>query len=108
MGMEQEEPMYIKKVEGPRTVTLPDGRVLTLADLPPPATTRWVASRKALIVAAVEYGLISRPQALDRYALSEEEFDHWCRAAKRFGTDALKVTTLQRYRQTENTTLGSS
>jgi hypothetical protein len=91
--------MYIKKVDGPRAVTLPDGRVLTLADLPPADTTRWVASRKAVIVAAVEFGLLSRKAALDRYALSEEEFDHWCSAAARFGPDALKVTSLQRYRQ---------
>ncbi|MFN4058832.1 MAG: DUF1153 domain-containing protein [Roseinatronobacter sp.] len=91
--------MYIKKVDGPRAVTLPDGRVLTLADLPPADTTRWVASRKAVIVAAVEHGLLSRKAALERYALSDEEFDLWTDAATRYGTDALKVTSIQRYRQ---------
>jgi hypothetical protein len=91
--------MYIKKVDGPRAVTLPDGRVLTLADLPPRDTRRWVASRKAVVVAAVEYGLITRQSALDRYELSEEEFDHWHASATRFGVEALKVTTLQRFRQ---------
>ena len=29
--------MFLKKVDGPRAVTLPDGSVLTVADLPPPA-----------------------------------------------------------------------
>jgi hypothetical protein len=91
--------MYIKKVDGPRAVSLPDGRVLTLADLPPRDTRRWVASRKAIVVAAVEHGLITRQTALDRYSLSDEEFDLWQNAANRFGTEALKVTTIQRYRQ---------
>ncbi len=91
--------MYIKKVDGPRAVTLPDGRVLTQADLPARDTRRWVASRKAIVVAAVEYGLITRQSALDRYALSAEEFDHWHESATRYGIEALKVTTLQRFRQ---------
>lgn len=91
--------MYIKKVDGPRAVTLPDGRILTLADLPPRDTRRWVASRKAVVVAAVEHGLITRQTALDRYGLSDEEFDLWHNAANRFGVEALKVTTIQRYRQ---------
>ena len=91
--------MYIRKVDGPRAITLPDGRVLTLADLPARDTRRWVASRKAVVVAAVEHGLITRTTALERYALSDEEFDTWQSAARRFGPDALKVTTLQRYRQ---------
>jgi len=52
--------MYLKKVDGPRTVTLPDGSVMTRADLPPKSTLRWVASRKAAVVRAVAAGLISR------------------------------------------------
>ena len=30
--------MYLRKTTGPRTVTLPDGSVLSMADLPPPDT----------------------------------------------------------------------
>ena len=45
--------MYLKKVDGPRTITLPDGRVMSRADLPPAETKRWVASRKAAVVRAV-------------------------------------------------------
>ena len=63
--------MYLKKVDGPRAVTLPDGSVMTRADLPPPETRRWVASRKATVVKAVAFGLLTLKEALERYQLSE-------------------------------------
>lgn len=91
--------MFLKKIDGPRAVTLPDGTVLTRADLPPVTTRRWVASRKALVVKAVEHGLIGRAEAIERYGLSDEEFDGWQRAIIAHGIDALKVTALQKYRQ---------
>ncbi|MCH8466477.1 MAG: DUF1153 domain-containing protein [Roseinatronobacter sp.] len=91
--------MYIKRVEGPRAVTLEDGTILTLADLPPKNTRRWVASRKAIVIRAVETGLLTREAALERYDLSEEEFDLWQKAVTRHGMNALKVTALQKYRQ---------
>jgi len=91
--------MYLKKVDGPRQVTLPDGSVLSRADLPAPDTSRWVASRKAVVVKAVLYGLISEAEALERYALSEEEFALWRQAIETHGEKALRVTTLQKYRQ---------
>ena len=72
--------MFLKKVDGPRAVTLPDGSVMTLADLPAPETHRWVASRKAAVVRAVTHGLISADFACRRYGLSEEELDSWQRA----------------------------
>ncbi len=90
--------MYLKRVDGPRQVTLPDGRILSRADLPPGDTRRWVASRKAVVVAAVGGGLISREDALKRYSLSEEEFDCWCRAVAEHGISGLKVTAIQKYR----------
>ena len=91
--------MYLKRVDGPRQVTLPDGSVLSRADLPPPDTRRWVASRKAVVVKAVLHGLITQTEALERYALSEEEFDLWRQAVETHGEKALKVTTIQKYRQ---------
>lgn len=91
--------MYLHKVDGPRCVTLPDGSIMTRADLPPRETRRWVASRKAAVVRAVTAGLISRSSALDRYGLSDEEFSAWERAISAYGEAALKTTTLQRYRQ---------
>ncbi|MCV2870071.1 DUF1153 domain-containing protein [Defluviimonas sp. WL0002] len=91
--------MYLKRVSGPRAVTLPDGSVMTRADLPPKDTCRWVASRKALVVKALAAGLISRGEALERYALSEEELDLWFEAVSRHGATALKVTKIQKFRQ---------
>ena len=91
--------MYLKKLEGPRSVTLPDGTVMTRADLPPATTRRWVASRKATVVRGVLYGLIPKDEALMTYALSEEEFASWLRAVAMHGEDALKTTALQKYRQ---------
>jgi len=69
--------MYLKKVNGPRAVTLPDGSVMTRADLPDCETRRWVASRKAAVVRAIAHGLIDRDEALGLYDLSEEELDAW-------------------------------
>lgn len=91
--------MFLKRVDGPRQITLPDGSILTRADLPPADTRRWVASRKAVVVRAVVYGLISEREALERYALSEEEFDLWRTGAAKHGDDGLKVTAIQEYRQ---------
>ena len=61
--------MFLKRVDGPRQVALPDGSILSRADLPPADTRRWVASRKAVVVRAVVYGLISEKEALDRYEI---------------------------------------
>jgi hypothetical protein len=91
--------MFLKKVDGPRSVKLPDGTFMTRADLPAPDTKRWVASRKATVVKAVQYGLLTVEQAMDRYALSEEELSHWLRAATEHGEEALKTTRIQQFRQ---------
>ncbi len=91
--------MYLKKVEGPRAVNLPDGSVMTLADLPPADTRRWVASRKLAVVRGVAYGLISQSEALARYGLSIEEFYTWLAAVSEHGEEALKITFLKNYRQ---------
>jgi hypothetical protein len=92
--LDEDKSMYLKKVDGPRQVTLPDGSTLSRADLPP-ADTR----RKALVVKAVLYGLIGQVEALERYELSEEEFGMWRDAVEKHGEKALRVTTLQKYRQ---------
>ena len=91
--------MYLKKLDGPRAVTLPDGTVMTRADLPPADTRRWVASRKAAVVRGVLSGLITRDAALERYGLSAEELEEWIRAVTQHGLDALKATSVQKYRQ---------
>lgn len=91
--------MFLKKIDGPRAITLPDGTVMTRADLPPAETRRWVASRKVRVVKAVAYGLIPLKEALERYGLSEEEFALWHGAVAAHGEKALKVTRIQQYRQ---------
>ena len=64
----------------------------------PPNTTRWVASRKAAVVAAVHSGEISLEEACRRYQLSVEEFSAWDRAFKTYGVYGLQATCVQRYR----------
>jgi hypothetical protein len=94
--------MYLKRSRGPAAVTLPDGRILSRSDLPDPETSRWVASRKAAVVQAVTYGLLSVEDACEVYSLSEEELDAWRHAVEEHGEKALKATRLQAYRQLEN------
>jgi hypothetical protein len=75
----------------------PDGRRLTLADLPLPDTKRWVIRRKAEVVAAVRGGLLSLEDACRRYALNSEEFLCWERCIDRFGLEGLRTTRTQFY-----------
>lgn len=91
--------MYIRKVDGVRAVRLPDGTVLSRADLPPADTTRWVASRKAAVVLGLNHGLITTEDAMERWSLSEEELELWKSAVDAHGEAGLKVTRIQQYRQ---------
>ncbi|HEY3637278.1 MAG TPA: DUF1153 domain-containing protein [Rhizomicrobium sp.] len=68
----------------------PTGNILTLADLPPANTRRWVVRRKAEVVAAVKGGLISLEEACRRYGLTVEEFSAWMRAVDEHGMAGLK------------------
>ncbi|SIN91029.1 DUF1153 domain-containing protein [Vannielia litorea] len=90
--------MFLKRIDGPRAVTLPDGTVMTRADLPPRDTRRWVASRKAAVVRAVENGLISLEDCMETYGVSEEEYASWVHAVEQHGEQALKATSLQKFR----------
>jgi hypothetical protein len=74
------------------TVMGPDGRPLSMADLPTPDTKRWVPRRKAEVVAAVRGGLITLEEACSRYALTVEEFVSWEYAISRFGLEGLRAT----------------
>lgn len=91
--------MYIRKEKGPVFATTQDGRRISRSDLPPKNTSRWVARRKAAVVTAVEAGLIEPKEACDMYGLSEEELDSWISAMSKHGTRALRVTSMQEYRQ---------
>lgn len=82
-----------------KSVIGPGGRHLTLADLPPTNTTRWVMRRKAEVVAAVRGGLLSVADACERYNLSEEEFSSWQKLIEKHGIRGLRTTRLQQYRK---------
>ena len=83
----------------------PSGQPLTLEDLPPPDTVRWVIRRKAELVAAIRGGLLTIEDACKRYQLSEEELESWAASLDRFGLRGLRSTRLQQYRklQTQKT-----
>ena len=90
--------MHIRKVPGPRTVQLPDVGFLSRGDLPPPTTKRWVAFRKAVVVKAVRFGLISLEEACRLYDLTQDEYCSWQTAVARYSEPALRATALKKYR----------
>ena len=83
-----------------RYVIGPDGSPLTVADLPPKDTKRWVIRRKAEVVAAVRGGLLSIDEACDRYRLTVDEFLSWQASIDKHGLPGLRATRLQDYRAT--------
>jgi hypothetical protein len=60
---------------------------------------RWVPSRKAEIVDAVRGGFISLDDALERYALSIDEYLMWQRGLELFGYAGLRVNKTKHLRQ---------
>jgi transposase-like protein len=66
-----------------------------MADLPPANTNRWVARRKAAVLAALRSGGITMEEACRRYALSEEELLAWQRAFEAHGLPGLRATRLR-------------
>ncbi len=60
----------------------PSGKPLTLEDLPPSDTVRWVIRRKAEFVSAIRGGLLSLEDACERYQLSEEELQSWANSVR--------------------------
>lgn len=81
-----------------RYVIGPDGSPLTIADLPPANTRRWVIRRKAEVVAAVRGGLLSLSEACERYRLTIDEFLSWQRSIEKHGLPGLRATRVQEYR----------
>ncbi len=95
--------MALESPGRPNNVIGPAGKPLSVDDLPPPDTERWVIRRKAEVVAAVRAGLISLEEACERYRLSVEEFLSWQRLIDRHGMRGLRTTRLQQYRRTAPT-----
>jgi hypothetical protein len=83
---------------GEKYVIGPTGAPLTLNDLPPAETERWVIRRKAEVVAAVRGGLLSLDDACSRYRLTNEEFGAWQAAIDKHGMQGLRTTRIQQYR----------
>ena len=81
-----------------RTLPSRGGKPLSLDDLPPPNTKRWVVRRKAEVVAAVRHGLLSLDEACTRYTLSLDEFLSWQRLMEAHGVRGLRATKVQSYR----------
>jgi hypothetical protein len=86
----------------PFAVTSPLGERMTRADLPPRNTLRWIARRKAEVVAAVNGGLLSIREACERYDLTLEEFASWQRAVEREGLPGLRISRAQAHRDSVN------
>ncbi|MEE8351510.1 MAG: DUF1153 domain-containing protein [Rhodospirillales bacterium] len=80
-------------------VLSPGGKHMTLADLPPVGTRRWVIRRKAEVVAGVHGGLISLNEACRRYQLSVDEFRSWEKLLEKHGLPGLRVTQVKKYRR---------
>ena len=76
----------------------PTGAPLTLSDLPPRETERWVIRRKAEVVAAVRGGLLTLDEACERYRLTNEEFLGWQKSIAEHGMAGLRTTRIQQYR----------
>ena len=83
---------------GEKYVIGPTGAPLTLSDLPPKETERWVIRRKAEVVAAVRGGLLSLDEACERYRLTNEEFLGWQQSIDQHGLAGLRTTRIQQYR----------
>ena len=75
-------------------------RIPSTTELPSPNTRRWVARRKAAVVAAVSSGTITLEEACRRYQMSEEEFFAWQRAFETFGLLGLRASRVQQHRGT--------
>jgi Protein of unknown function (DUF1153) len=96
---DEPSPTSVNEATAPNVmhVSGPDGRRLTLADLPSPDTKRWVVRRKAEVVAAVRGGLLSLDEACSRYALDPDEVLSWQHCIDHFGLAGLRTTRTQLY-----------
>jgi len=82
-----------------RNFTVVGGRArISAADLPPADTKRWVARRKAAVVDAVRFGVLTLDDACARYALTVEEFLSWQAAVDQYGLAGLRITHAQEHR----------
>jgi hypothetical protein len=67
-----------------------------LSFLPPPDTKRWVVSRKAQVITAVNKGFLTIEDACARYNLSEEEVRSWMKLSQHGGASGDKRRSRRR------------
>ncbi len=82
----------------PEVVIGPLGQPMTLASLPPRDTKRWIAHRKAELVAAVQGGLLTVDEVCACYDIDLEEFVSWQRGMSRLGLRGVFVTRVKKHR----------
>jgi hypothetical protein len=68
----------------------------------------WVASRKIIVLAAIDAGSLSIEEACLMYRLSIEEIASWSRLTELHGIDGLKISRLGEYRKGEGISAGRS
>ena len=93
--------MNSERPSRPNGVIGPTGKPLTVENLPPADTERWVIRRKAEVVAAVRNGLIGQDDACERYRMSAEEFLNWEQLMVADGLRGLQVTRAHIYRRSQ-------
>jgi hypothetical protein len=81
----------------------PNGRPLTVADLPPCDLKHWLPGHKAKIATAVRGGLITADEVCKRYKLTLEELETWEQSLASGGIDALRVSRSRRLPAVINT-----
>jgi hypothetical protein len=79
---------------------------MSINDLPPPGTKRWVSRRKAEVLAGIRAGLITMEEACERYMLSVEELLSWQHQLDNYGLRGLRATKVQEYRKAMSETEG--
>lgn len=93
---------YTKTATSPRIIRGPDGRPLSLSDLPGSEAGRWVASKKAVVVSAVLGGLLTIDEACHRYRLTIDEFLQWQKALDSKGLKGLQISQIQKSKLLED------
>ncbi len=79
--------------EDTKRVVTPNGKRITVKDLPEPAPDlRWVPSRKVIVVKLIQAGMLSIEQTLNYYKdMSRTEIEHWLNRFERLGLPGLKT-----------------
>ena len=65
---------------------------------PPGSKSRWSPQRKAALLLALDYALLSEAEVGNRFWVSDEELAAWRRDLGAYGVPGLRSTRLQIYR----------